>query len=130
MIARGLELIRNLLEMIRFSHTLFALPFALLAATMAWVTPTTEHDVEFRWIHLVGILLAMVGARSAAMAFNRLVDRKIDAGNDRTKNRHLPAGKLSVVSVVLFTVVSIMVYLAGSALFIARRSNYLRRYPH
>ena len=122
MTVRGFQLIRNLLEMIRFSHTLFALPFALLAATMAWFTPTTAHEVSFSWVHLLGILVAMVGARSAAMAFNRLVDRKIDAGNERTKNRHLPSGKLSVFSVVVFTIVSTLVYLAGSALFLP---NYL-----
>ncbi len=122
MAVRGIELVRNLLEMIRFSHTLFALPFALLAATMAWFTPTTTHNVGFSWIHLAGILLAMIGARSAAMAFNRLVDRKIDAENERTKGRHLPAGKLSVASVVIFTIISVAVYLAGTAMFLP---NYL-----
>ena len=61
--------------MIRFSHTLFALPFALLAAVMAWTTPTASGEaIAFRWQHLAGILVCMVGARSAAMAFNRLVD--------------------------------------------------------
>ena len=114
--------IRDLLEMIRFSHTIFALPFALLAAAMAWTAPTTEHSAQFNWLHLLGILIAMVGARSAAMAFNRLVDRKIDAENERTKNRHLPSGKLSVASAVVFTIVSIIVYLAGTLLFLP---NYL-----
>ena len=114
---KPLELIRNLLEMIRFSHTIFALPFALLAAVMAWTATTNHEAVQFNWIHLLGILVAMVGARSAAMAFNRLVDRKIDAGNERTKNRHLPSGKLSVTSVVVFTIVSVLVYLLGTAMF-------------
>ena len=116
------KLFRDLLEMIRFSHTIFALPFALLAAVMAWTATTSHEAVQFHWLHLLGILLAMVGARSAAMAFNRLVDRKIDAGNERTKSRHLPAGKLSVRSVVMFTIVSIVVYLMGTALFLP---NYL-----
>ena len=63
--------LRHLLEMIRFSHTLFALPFALLAAVMAWTTPAPAgSQVPFRWQHLLGILICMVGARSAAMAFN------------------------------------------------------------
>src|SRR5438067_12411004 len=87
--------IRHVLEMIRFSHTLFALPFALLAAVMAWTTPLqTTHYVPppFRWQHLAGILICMVAARSAAMAFNRLADRSLDAANPRTKMRHLPAG--------------------------------------
>jgi len=84
--------IRHLLEMIRFSHTLFALPFALLAAIMAWTTPVADQPAPpFRWSALLGILVCMVGARSAAMAFNRLADRRIDAENPRTKMRHLPA---------------------------------------
>ena len=62
--------IRHLLELIRFSHTLFALPFALLAAVMAW------RVTEFRWQEFLGILLCMVTARSFAMAFNRLADRR------------------------------------------------------
>lgn len=108
--------------MIRFSHTVFALPFALLAAAMAWAAPTQSSTVSFRWLHLAGIVIAMVGARSAAMAFNRLVDRKIDAGNERTKNRHLPSGQLSVRSVVTFTIASGAVYLGGTLLFLP---NYL-----
>ena len=68
--------LQKLLEMIRFSHTIFALPFALLAAVMAWVAPVPENfNVGFSWLQLVGILVCMVGAQSAAMAFNRLVDR-------------------------------------------------------
>src|SRR5262245_46020842 len=83
---------RRMLEMIRFSHTVFALPFALLAACLAW------KQTPFQIKHLVGIILAMVFARSTAMAFNRLVDRQIDAGNPRTAMRHLPAGTLSVTA--------------------------------
>src|SRR3954463_14883436 len=103
-----LRTIRHLLEMIRFSHTLFALPFALLAAIMAWTTPTTsgQQAPPFRWSAIAGILICMVAARSAAMAFNRLADRRIDAENPRTKTRHLPAGILSLASVVVFTVTS------------------------
>ena len=77
-----LIIIRHILEMIRFSHTLFALPIALLAAVMAWVVPTpVGGQVPFRWSVLLGVLLCMVFARSAAMAFNRIVDRDIDAKN-------------------------------------------------
>ena len=108
--------------MIRFSHTLFALPFALLAAVMAWTTQTAGGEgVLFRWQHLLGILVCMVGARSAAMAFNRLADRRIDAANPRTKMRHLPAGTLSVASVVLFTIASSAVFIAGTLLFLPNR---------
>jgi 4-hydroxybenzoate polyprenyltransferase len=114
---------RRLLEMIRFSHTLFALPFALLAALMAWTTPLRggTSPPAFRWEHLAGILLCMVAARSAAMAFNRLADRRIDAENPRTKMRHLPAGTLSVASVALFTLVSAAVFIAGTLLFLPNR---------
>src|SRR5207244_7184876 len=89
--------LRSLLELIRFSHTLFALPFALSSAAIAW------QDTTFHPLDLLGILLCMVFARSAAMAFNRLADRKLDAGNPRTAARHLPAGLLSPAIVWLFT---------------------------
>ncbi len=109
-----LHRLRHLLEMIRFSHTLFALPFALLAAVMAWgVEPST-----FRGRDLAGILVCMVFARSAAMAFNRLADRRLDALNPRTAGRHLPAGSLSVGSVVWFLVVCCLGFVAGTLLFL------------
>ncbi len=117
-----IDKIKKLLEMIRFSHTIFALPFAMLAAMMAWAAPAPGGDVGFRWLHLVGILVCMVGARSAAMAFNRLADREIDAGNPRTAKRHLPAGELSVASVVAFTIASTLVFIAGTCVFLP---NYL-----
>jgi 4-hydroxybenzoate polyprenyltransferase len=114
--------IRHLLEMIRFSHTLFALPFALLAAIMAWTTPVgRDPPPAFRWSVLVGILFCMVAARSAAMAFNRLADRRIDADNPRTKTRHLPAGTLSTTSVVLFTAISSAIFVATTLLFLPNR---------
>lgn len=113
------ERLRQLLEMIRFSHTIFALPFALLAAVMAWVAPTAAGErVEFRWQHLLGILICMVCARSAAMAFNRLADRRIDAQNPRTEKRHLPAGILSVQSVIVFTLLMAAGFVAGTLLFL------------
>ncbi|MDO4583655.1 MAG: UbiA-like polyprenyltransferase [Planctomycetia bacterium] len=100
--------LRSYLELIRFSHTLFALPFALLSAFMAWYVnfhPELAQVPErgFRWQDLAGILLAMVFARSAAMAFNRLADQAIDAQNPRTSGRHLPAGKLTRKGVWGFT---------------------------
>ena len=85
--------VRQLLEMIRFSHTLFALPFALLAAVMAGrPIGRTAAGAAFRWQDLLGILVCMVTARSAAMGFNRLADRRLDALNPRTEARHLPSG--------------------------------------
>ena len=111
--------IRQLLQMIRFSHTLFALPFALLAAVMAWTANLRSRPpIPFRWQDLAGILVCMVCARSAAMAFNRLADRRLDALNPRTARRHLPTGVLSVASVVLFTVASSLGFVAGTLLFL------------
>ncbi len=108
-----MELIRRLLELVRFSHTIFALPFALLAAFLAWQEETTT----FRWQDLIGILLCMVLARSAAMAFNRLVDQKIDSQNERTAVRHLPAGLLSRKVVISFTLICSIGFIAATLLF-------------
>lgn len=105
---------RKLLELIRFSHTIFALPFALLAAALAW------KDEPFRILDAVGILLCMVFARSAAMAFNRVADRHLDARNPRTAGRHLPAGTLSVASVWVFTLVCSVGFVASTAVFALR----------
>ncbi len=111
-----LTTIRHYLELIRFSHTVFALPFALLAAVLAWNQPGTV----FRLRDLVGILLCMVFARSAAMAFNRLVDRDVDAANARTATRHIPAGLLSVRSVALFTAISSLAFIAATLIFLPK----------
>jgi 4-hydroxybenzoate polyprenyltransferase len=109
----------QILEMIRFSHTLFALPFALLAAIMAWTTPTADgQTITFRWQDLAGILVCMVAARSAAMAFNRLADRDIDAQNPRTATRHLPTGVLTVRAVLVFTAVCSGVFVAATLMFL------------
>jgi 4-hydroxybenzoate polyprenyltransferase len=105
--------LRQMLEMIRFSHTLFALPFALLSAALAWRSTQT-----FSWLGLVGILLCMVFARSTAMAFNRLADRHIDAGNPRTAGRHLPSGRLTAATVWLFTLTCGLGFIGSTALFL------------
>lgn len=93
--------VRNFLEMIRFSHTLFALPFALLGAALAWIVPAADIDLPASTLslRLAAVVLCMVMARSAAMAFNRLVDAAIDARNPRTAGRHLPSGRLSSAEV-------------------------------
>src|SRR5262249_14198911 len=96
----------------RFSHTLFALPFALLSAALAWQGPQ-----PFRWLDLLGILLCMVFARSAAMAFNRLADQHLDAANPRTAQRHLPTGQLSRSAVWIFTLVCAAGFVASTLLF-------------
>jgi 4-hydroxybenzoate polyprenyltransferase len=114
-------MLRRLLEMIRFSHTLFALPFALLAAAMAWAANARETPpVTFRWQDCLGILLCMVFARSAAMAFNRLADRHLDALNPRTQMRHLPTGTLTTGGVVFFTVICAAGFVASTLCFLPR----------
>jgi len=110
--------LRTLLEMIRFSHTVFALPFALLSAVMCWTVPDYQGIVpSFVALHLLGIVLCMVFARSAAMAFNRIADRRMDAENPRTAARHIPAGELSLSSVVWFTVLNCAMFVAATLLF-------------
>ena len=106
--------LRHLLELIRFSHTVFALPFALLSAALAWRLP----DSPFAMSQLLGIVICMVCARSAAMAFNRIVDRKFDAQNPRTERRHIPAGLLSVPTVVAFTVLSSAGFITATLIFL------------
>lgn len=109
----------KILEMIRFSHTVFALPFALTASLLAWTTPFVGgQPVVFRWRDLVGILTCMVCARSAAMAFNRIADRRLDAANPRTAQRHLPAGTLTTVSAVVFTILMSIAFVAATLLFL------------
>ncbi len=122
---------RHVLEMIRFSHTVFALPFALLAAVMAWRLPLpgkTETPV-FGPLQLAGIVLCMVFARSAAMAFNRLVDRDIDAQNPRTNQRHLAVGSLTVPSVLFFTIVCVFGFVACTLLFWPNRWPFYLSLP-
>ena len=100
-VARGVHQTKVILEMIKFEHTVFMLPFALMAAVVA-----SRHDWLMFAHKTPWILLAMVGARSAAMAFNRVVDRRYDALNPRTAKRALPTGLLSVPQVVAFIVVA------------------------
>lgn len=106
---RWWQSIRVTLEMIKIEHTLFALPFALLGAIAA------ARGIPEAWT-LLWITIAMVGARSAAMAFNRLVDRHFDAANPRTATRALPAGDVSVGFVRAFTIVSVAVFVAAAAM--------------
>src|ERR1700687_1491283 len=88
-----LRRIRLALDMIKFEHSIFALPFALTGALLAF--RETGFQAAAEWRVMGWIIVAMVGARSAAMAYNRLVDADIDARNPRTKMRHIPAGLLS-----------------------------------
>jgi len=151
-----LKNISHLLSLVRFSHTIFALPFALLAAMIAWHTRqlglgifeqgtkledgTMIYDIVFtvgpfrivldhlfsakfaiRWQEVLGILLCMITARSAAMAFNRLADHKIDAENPRTAGRHIPAGILSVGQVTAFAVACGFAFVVRTLVFVPIR---------
>lgn len=106
---------RDLLGLVRFSHTLFALPFALFGAALAAHHPDGWRGRPRDWL---GIVLCMAAVRTAAMAFNRLVDRRIDALNPRTATRHIPAGKLSVSAVAAFTAISSAAFVASTLLFL------------
>ncbi len=101
------------LEMIRFEHSIFALPFALTGAMLAW----RENGFATSGIgwKILWIIVAMVGARSAAMAFNRLVDTDVDARNPRTSMRHLPAGLLSRTFAWAFVAVTSLIFFAAAA---------------
>lgn len=89
---------KTLLEMIKFSHTVFAFPFALMGAVLA----SLESGTPPTWGQLFWICAAMVGARSAAMGLNRIIDARIDAENPRTASRHLPSGQVSLKEAWLF----------------------------
>ena len=102
------------LEMIKIEHTLFALPFALLGAALA-ARDMPPQTAGFWVAKLVWITLAMVGARSAAMAFNRIADRRIDAANPRTANRALPAGLLDLRFAWIFTVAAAALFLVAAS---------------
>lgn len=101
--------ISTYLSLVRFSHSVFALPFALTGALLAWRTE------PFSWRQVVWIVVCMVAARSAAMGFNRLADARFDALNPRTAMRELPRGAMSSREAALFVVVSsaVFVFAAG-----------------
>ncbi len=97
------------LEMIKFQHTLFALPFAFTGMILA------ARGLP-AWSTLLWVMLAMVGARSAAMTFNRIADRRFDAANPRTADRALPAGRISLAFAVGFAVVSAGLFVLAAAM--------------
>jgi len=105
--------LRLTLDMIKFEHSVFALPFALTGAMLAWRSQGFPR--EGLLMKLVWIVVAMVAARSAAMTFNRVLDADVDALNPRTKDRHLPAGKLSRGFAWGFTAVCVLVFMAAAA---------------
>ncbi len=98
--------LRTYLAFVRFSHTVFALPFALTGALLA------SRDQAVTWMQVLWIVLAMVAARSAAMGFNRLVDARFDALNPRTASREIPRGAMSRREATVFVVVSSVAFVA------------------
>lgn len=122
------ETVRAYMGLIRFSHTIFALPFALLASIWAWIVPipamepvvinSANQTQGFHLTALIGVLLCMVTGRSFAMAMNRLLDQKWDAANPRTANRHLPANILQRRGVMLFSVGCAAGFIASCFLFV------------
>src|SRR6185503_656518 len=95
-----LNRLRIYLSFVRFSHSVFALPFALAGALLA------ARHAPITWSTVGWILAAMVSARSAAMGFNRLVDARMDALNPRTSNRELPRGAMSMREAAMFVAVA------------------------
>ena len=111
--------LRSYLELVRFSHTIFALPFALMAAILAFQAPAGAATSPADWWRRgLGVVLCMVTARTAAMAFNRLVDRSFDAANPRTATRHLPRGDLGVGEVLGLVVASCGAFIVATLLFL------------
>jgi len=101
--------ITTYLSFVRFSHSVFALPFALTGALLAW------REQPFSWSQVLWIVVCMVSARSAAMGFNRLVDARFDAANPRTSMRELPRGAMSTTEATLFVSVSAIVFVYGAS---------------
>lgn len=94
--------------LVKFAHTIFAMPFALMAFSYAlWST-----EVEFSWWLLLQVVLCMVFARNVAMGFNRWADRNIDAENPRTAEREIPAGKITPRNAMIFVVVNAILFVA------------------
>jgi 4-hydroxybenzoate polyprenyltransferase len=103
---------KNILSLIKFSHTIFALPFALLG----WALGTVHTGQGVSWATLALVVVCMVSARSAAMAFNRWLDREIDAANPRTRVREIPSGLVTEKTALMFTILSSAVFVAAAGL--------------
>ena len=129
--------IQNYLSLVKFSHTIFALPFALIGFFLG----TTEVSESWSWVLLIKVVLCMVFARTSAMAFNRYADRDIDQKNDRTMQREIPGGIISpnkVLSLVIissllfiavtFTINTLCFYLSPVALAVILGYSYTKRF--
>lgn len=113
-------IVSNYLSLVKFSHTIFAMPFAIIGYFLA----ITTTGAEFRWQLFGLVILCMVFARSAAMAFNRYIDREFDSLNERTAIREIPAGIIQPKNALIFVVLNSALFIA-STFFINRLCFYL-----
>jgi 4-hydroxybenzoate polyprenyltransferase len=111
---------KKYLSLVTFSHTIFAMPFAFIGFFLA----VTTTDYQFSWFKLLLMVLCMVFARNSAMAFNRYLDRDIDAKNPRTQKRDIPAGRISPAAALTFTIVNCLLFMTATW-FINRLCFYL-----
>ncbi len=100
---------KKYLSLVLFAHTIFALPFALIAFVFAWKSEYYDPSLNV-WLLLVQVLLCMVSARNVAMGFNRWADRKIDAENPRTASRDIPAGRISPAQALRFVLFNALLF--------------------
>lgn len=108
-----LDNITKYFKLVRFAHTVFCLPFALCGFFLATRASIIGYqDCGFSWLLFVQVLLCMVFARNTAMGFNRWLDRDVDALNPRTKNREIPAGKISPAAAMVFVVLNALAFIA------------------
>jgi 4-hydroxybenzoate polyprenyltransferase len=112
--------VRNYLSLVKFSHTVFAMPFALIGFSLA--VASDQHSFSLKLLFL--IILCMVFARNAAMGFNRLADRKIDALNPRTKDREIPAGIIGPRAAAAFVIINAALFIVTTS-FINRLTLFL-----
>jgi len=107
MIQKTKKKVKNYLSLVKFSHTIFAMPFALIGYFLA----LHQTETEFEWKLFVFVILCMVFARNAAMAFNRFIDREIDIKNPRTAIREIPAGIIKAKSALLFVIINSLLFI-------------------
>jgi len=98
---------KKYLSLVTFSHTIFAMPFAIIGFFLA----VTTTSYGFDWVKLVLMILSMVFARNSAMAFNRYLDRDVDAKNPRTRQRDIPSGRISSMSALTFTAINCLFFM-------------------
>lgn len=107
---KRIKSVQNYLAMVKFAHTLFALPFALVGFVLALTISKASFSIPLLFL----VLVAMVSARNAAMGFNRYVDRDIDSLNPRTKEREIPSGKISARAALRFVIINLLIFLIAA----------------